>query len=189
MAHSHSTLVLPDLLPNVFNSISNPSAHDHGLSGVCRAAAACAFPIHHSSCTHTARDHGLPGVCAAQRHVKLACMLVHARRLIRGCCSCLACSTSLCLTINWAGMLSSQTQVRQLRTMQHAWHRLPGLLSSCVVPCCAWPAVCWTMPYKIHVAIAGVTFAAFVIVAGVFTASEIELNPLSSNLLAMAHTK
>ncbi len=50
-------------------------------------------------------------------------------------------------------------------------------------------AVCWTMPYMIHVAIAGITFAAFVVVAGVFTTSEVELNPLSNSPLAMAHTK
>lgn len=45
------------------------------------------------------------------------------------------------------------------------------------------------MPYMIHVAIAGITFAAFVVVAGVFTTSEVELNPLSNSPLAMAHTK
>jgi hypothetical protein len=45
------------------------------------------------------------------------------------------------------------------------------------------------MPNIIHVAVSAVAVALFVILAALFIMGEIELNPVSHNLMAMAHTK
>ncbi len=41
----------------------------------------------------------------------------------------------------------------------------------------------------IHVAVAAFSVVVFVVLASVFTMAEIELNPVSKNLMGMAHTK
>jgi hypothetical protein len=41
----------------------------------------------------------------------------------------------------------------------------------------------------IHVGVAAVAIVAFVILASVFTMAEVELNPVSRNLMGIAHTK
>jgi hypothetical protein len=45
------------------------------------------------------------------------------------------------------------------------------------------------MPHLIHVAVSAVAVALFMVLASLFTMAEVELNPVSHNLLAMAHTK
>jgi hypothetical protein len=51
------------------------------------------------------------------------------------------------------------------------------------------PADCWSTPHLIHVGVASVAIVAFVALACVFTMAEIELNPVSTNPIGMAHTK
>ncbi|GFH11722.1 uncharacterized protein HaLaN_07268 [Haematococcus lacustris] len=48
---------------------------------------------------------------------------------------------------------------------------------------------CWSMPHIIHATVAAVSVALFVLLATIFTAAEVELNPVSKNLLGMAHSK
>ncbi|KAJ9529670.1 hypothetical protein QJQ45_014402 [Haematococcus lacustris] len=48
---------------------------------------------------------------------------------------------------------------------------------------------CWSMPHVVHATVAGVAGVLFVLLATVFTAAEVELNPVSKYLLGMAHSK
>ena len=50
-------------------------------------------------------------------------------------------------------------------------------------------ADCWSMPYLIHVAVAVLALVTFVAMAAAFSMAEMELNPATKNLLAMAHSK
>ena len=45
------------------------------------------------------------------------------------------------------------------------------------------------MPYLIHVAVAVLALVTFVAMAAAFSMAEMELNPATKNLLAMAHSK
>jgi hypothetical protein len=45
------------------------------------------------------------------------------------------------------------------------------------------------MPHLIHLSVAAVAVAIFIVLATVFTLAEVELNPVSRNLMGMAHTK
>ena len=45
------------------------------------------------------------------------------------------------------------------------------------------------MPHLIHMAVAGVSVVVFIFLATIFQAAEVELNPVSRNLLGMAHSK
>lgn len=61
------------------------------------------------------------------------------------------------------------------------------------VPCPALPPPpppdCWSMPHMIHVAVACLSLIVFVALAASFTMAEVELNPLSKNPLATAHSR
>ncbi|GFH27265.1 uncharacterized protein HaLaN_25561, partial [Haematococcus lacustris] len=57
--------------------------------------------------------------------------------------------------------------------------------------CCPWlPAAvdCWGMPHIIHASVAAIAVGLFVVLATIFTAAEVELNPVSRNLLGMPHS-
>jgi hypothetical protein len=45
------------------------------------------------------------------------------------------------------------------------------------------------MPHMIHIAVAALAVVMFMLLATMFTLAEIELNPVSRNLMGMAHTK
>lgn len=45
------------------------------------------------------------------------------------------------------------------------------------------------MPHIIHVSVAAVSVVTFIVMAAFFVMAEVELNPISHNLLGMAHSK
>ena len=66
----------------------------------------------------------------------------------------------------------------------------------CLTPTRPCPALvlcpaadCWSMPYLIHVFVAVISLIVFVIMAAGSTMGEMDLNPTSRNLMAMAHSK
>ncbi|KAJ9530074.1 hypothetical protein QJQ45_023353, partial [Haematococcus lacustris] len=48
---------------------------------------------------------------------------------------------------------------------------------------------CWGMPHIIHASVAAIAVGLFVVLATIFTAAEVELNPVSRNLLGMPHSR
>ncbi|KAL6754986.1 hypothetical protein V8C86DRAFT_270236 [Haematococcus lacustris] len=48
---------------------------------------------------------------------------------------------------------------------------------------------CWSMPHLAHAAVAAGSVVVFTVLAAVFTGAEVELNPVSKNLLGMAHSQ
>ncbi|GLC40592.1 hypothetical protein PLESTM_001090800 [Pleodorina starrii] len=49
--------------------------------------------------------------------------------------------------------------------------------------------MCWSMPHIIHVVVSGSSIVLFVIMATAMVLSEMELNPLTRNYMAIAHTR
>jgi hypothetical protein len=50
-------------------------------------------------------------------------------------------------------------------------------------------AECWAMPHMIHIAVSAVSILIFMALAMAFSMAEIELNPVSKNIMGIAHSK
>jgi hypothetical protein len=50
-------------------------------------------------------------------------------------------------------------------------------------------ADCWSTPHVIHVVVSATSITAFFTLAALFTMAEMELNPVSKNVLGVAHSK
>lgn len=48
---------------------------------------------------------------------------------------------------------------------------------------------CWSLPHIIHVGVCATSFVLFVVLALLMVMAEMELNPLSRNYLAIAHSR